>query len=104
MNPPDKIESEDMSYIPFRRIVTDYDAQGRAIIHEDGPPQRVRRVGGAVGPTFYEVWNTRSTPAPIDAASGEPAEERVILAPPQGGTRIRVLDIPPEGNNLDNLS
>jgi len=29
---------------------------------------------------FYEVWNTRATPAPIDAASGEPPEEGIVLA------------------------
>lgn len=81
---------------PFRRIVTGHDAAGRAIIQEDGPPPRVQRIGGEIGPMFYEVWNTRETPARIDRASGEPAEEGIILAPPHHGTRIRVLDIPPE--------
>jgi mannose-6-phosphate isomerase-like protein (cupin superfamily) len=80
---------------PFRRVVTGHDAAGRAIIQSDAPPTRVQVVGRD-GPTFYEVWNTRATPAPIDRASGEPAEERLTLAPPKRGTRIRVLDIPPE--------
>lgn len=85
-----------MSTAPFRRIVTGHDASGKAIILEDGPPPRVQRIGGDLGPMFYEVWNTRATPAPIDPASGEPAEDRIMLAPPKNGTRIRVLDIPPE--------
>jgi hypothetical protein len=89
---------------PFRRIVTGHDAEGKAIIQEDGPPARVQRIGGETGPMFYEVWNTRATPAPIDRASGEPPEEGIILAPPKNGTRIRVLDIPPEGDNLKNVS
>lgn len=89
-----------MTTAPFRRIVTGHDAEGRAIIQEDAPPPRVQRIGGATGPMFYEVWNTRATPAPIDRASGEPAEEGIILAPPRNGTRIRVLDIPPEGDNF----
>ena len=89
---------------PFRRIVTGHDAEGRAIIQEDGPPPRVQRIGGEIGPVFYEVWNTRATPAPIDRASGEPREEGIVLAPPKNGTRIRVLDIPPEGDNLKALT
>jgi len=93
-----------MTTAPFRRIVTGHDSEGNAIIQEDGPPPRVVRVGGAIGPMFYEVWNTRETPARIDRASGEPPEEGIQLASPKGGTRIRVLDIPPEDERLDALS
>lgn len=80
---------------PFRRIVTGHDEQGRAVIQSESAPERVKTLAGS-GPTFYEIWNTRETPAPIDRASGEPAEDGIILAPPANGTRIRVLDIPPE--------
>ena len=31
---------------PFRRIVTGHNAEGKAIIQEDGPPPRVQRIGG----------------------------------------------------------
>lgn len=93
-----------MPVAPFRRIVTGHDAQGRAIIQADAPPPRVQRIGGETGPMFYEVWNTRATPAPIDRASGEPQEDGIILAPPKNGTRIRVLDIPPEGDNFKDMS
>ena len=79
-----------------RRIVTGHDAQGRSIVQEDGSPARVVTLGGDGGTTFHEVWSTRSTPAPIDRASGEPAEPGIALLPPPGGTRIRVLDIPPD--------
>jgi mannose-6-phosphate isomerase-like protein (cupin superfamily) len=89
---------------PFRRVVTGHDAQGRAIIQQDSPPPRVQRIGGDTGPIFYEVWNTRATPAPIDRASGEPPEDGIILAPPKNGTRIRVLDIPPEDERLTQVS
>ena len=93
-----------MKEAPVRRVVTGHDAAGRAIIQEDGPVPRVQRVGGPHGPLFFEVWNTRATPAPIDAASGEPAEQGVQLAPPKNGTRIRVLDIPPEDASIASLS
>jgi mannose-6-phosphate isomerase-like protein (cupin superfamily) len=87
-----------------RRVVTGHDSTGRAIIQDDGPVPRVQRVGGEIGPLFHEVWNTQATPAPIDAASGEPAESGIVLAPPSGGTRIRVLDIPPEGDGIRNMT
>jgi mannose-6-phosphate isomerase-like protein (cupin superfamily) len=87
-----------------RRIVTGHDAQGRAVIQEDGPPPRVVRIGGEIGPLFHEVWNTQETPARIDRASGEPAEAGIQLAPPKNGTRIRVLDIPPEDERLAAMS
>jgi mannose-6-phosphate isomerase-like protein (cupin superfamily) len=79
-----------------RRIVTGHDSQGRAIIQEDGSVPRIQKIGGDTGPLFHEVWNTRATPAPIDATSSEPPEQGIILAPPKNGTRIRVLDIPPD--------
>lgn len=95
---------EEILRAPFRRIVTGHDAQGRAIIQEDAAPTRVERIGSAIGPIFYEVWNTPATPAPIDRASGEPAEDGITLAPPRHGTRIRVLDIPPEDPSIGELS
>ena len=87
-----------------RGIVTGHDEHGRAIIQEEGPPARVVRIGGEIGPMFHEVWNTRETPARIDRRSGEPAEEGIQLAPPRNGTRIRVLDIPPEDERLAAMS
>ena len=78
-----------------RRIVTGHDAMGRAIIQSDAAPERVMTLPHN-GPTFYEIWNTRETPARIDRSSGEPREEGVKLSPPHHGTRIRVLDFPPE--------
>jgi hypothetical protein len=87
---------------PFRRIVTGHDKSGRAVIQSDGPPERVRVIG-QVGPTFYEVWNTLDTPAPIDRGSGEPPEGQLTLAPPPRGTRIRVLDFPPESNDIKGI-
>jgi mannose-6-phosphate isomerase-like protein (cupin superfamily) len=80
---------------PVRRVVTGHDRAGNAIIQSDGPPGRIQVVGDN-GPTFYEIWNTREAPASIDRDGTEPAEARLTLTPPRHGTRIRVLDIPPE--------
>lgn len=87
---------------PTRRIVTGHDTNGKAIIQEDGPVPRYQRIGGEAGPMFHEVWNTTETPARIDAASGEPPEDGIKLAPPKNGTRIRVLDIPPDDPEMAN--
>jgi len=88
----------------FRRIVTGHDYNGRAIIVKDAPPPRVARIGGEHGPVFHEVWSTTETPARIDRRSSEPQEASITLAPPPRGTRIRVLDIPPEGDHFATTS
>jgi quercetin dioxygenase-like cupin family protein len=87
----------------FRRVVTGHDDQGNAIVLTDAPPERVQQISGPTGPTFFEIWNTRETPARIDRRSGEPAESSLTLAPPRHGTRIRVLDIPPENPEIYEL-
>lgn len=83
-----------------RRVVTGHDEASRSIVQEDGAPARVATLGGESGTTFHEIWNTRSIPAPIDRASGEPAEAGISLLPPAGGTRIRIVDIPPDDGNV----
>ena len=93
-----------MTTTTFRRVVTGHNAEGKAVILEDSAPPRTQRVGGEIGPMFYEIWNTRATPAPIDRTSGEPFEKGIVLAPPKNGTRIRVLEIPPEDDRLKSLS
>ncbi len=93
-----------MKEAPVRRVVTGHDAEGRAVFLEDGAVPRVQRIGGPKGPLFFEVWNTGATPAPIDHASGEPPETGIQLAPPKNGTRIRVLDIPPEDDSFGSLT
>jgi len=88
----------------FRRIVTGHDQDGRAIVLSDAPPPRVHQVGGPGGATFVEVWNTRGTPVAIDRQSGEPVETGLVLAPPTGGTRVRVIDFPPDGEAIRRLT
>ena len=88
----------------FRRIVTGHDADGKAIIISDASPERTYMIGGPKGAKFHEVWNTGQSPAQIDSRSGEPQEASLVLAPPRGGTRIRVIDFPPEGEEIRNLT
>jgi mannose-6-phosphate isomerase-like protein (cupin superfamily) len=87
----------------FRRVVTGHNERGQAIIQSDAPPTRVKTLSDGAGPTFYEVWNTRESPTLIDKSSGEPPEDGIVLAPPRNGTRIRVLDIPPETEDMERV-
>ncbi len=81
---------------PVRRIVTGHDALNRAVIASDGVPPLAQTLPRN-GPTIYEIWRTTESPARIGRAIVEPHEERLSLAPPVHGTRIRVLDVLPEG-------
>lgn len=88
----------------FRRVVTGHDAHGRAVIQSDAPPTRRQQIGGPAGPLFTEVWHTRETPVMIDRHFSEPAEAGLVLAPPVGGTRLRVIDFPPDTEAVLNLT
>jgi mannose-6-phosphate isomerase-like protein (cupin superfamily) len=89
---------------PFRRIVTGHDAEGKACIISETPPPRSQLVGGPGGPTFIEVWQTLETPASIHPRPHEPEQSGLVLAPPPNGTRIRVIEFPPEGDEIRKLT
>jgi hypothetical protein len=84
----------------FKRVVTGHDPDGMAVILAEAAPTRVHQVGGPDGATFFEVWSTRETPAAIERRSLEPTESGLVLAPPTHGTRLRVIDFPPETEAL----
>jgi hypothetical protein len=73
----------------FKRVVTGHDPDGMAVVLAD-------KVGGPGGPTFFEVWSTHDTPATIARRLAEPTETGLVLAPPAHGTRLRVIEFPPE--------
>ncbi len=83
----------------IRRVVTGHDEQGNSVVLSDGPAPRAITLDGR-GSAFVELWTTRATPAPIDRVSGEPPEEGVHLHPPSNGTRLRIVDFPPEDEGV----
>jgi hypothetical protein len=88
---------------PFRRVVTSHDDAGRAVLLSDAPPTRVQAVGEH-GPTFYEVWNTRETPALTDRGSGEPFEARLNHGwANRSGRNCRIAFILIDGEFTDGL-
>ncbi len=89
----------------FKRVVTGHDAEGKAVIVSEAPPTRAQLVGGPGGPTFFEVWQTLATPAPIQAQPVEPESgSGLVLGPPANGTRLRVIEFPPEGEEIRKLT
>lgn len=88
----------------FRRVVTGHDSKGKAIIVNDSSTVNSHLVGGKGGPTFFEVWHTVETPVLIHPQPDEIDEANLILPPPKNGTRIRVIEFPPEGDEIRNLT
>ena len=91
--------SEETSERTLRRIVTGHDETGKAIVLNDGPPPMIIRNPMQEGLSFYEVWNTQS-PNIVTAEEEEPTfRHEGKTAPPKGGSVIRFVDIPPEGQS-----
>ena len=75
---------------PVRRVVTGHDGEGRAVVISDAinPNVHVRRTTVA-----NNLWVTRSTPAGY--ALEDPVAGHRRTPPPDGGTLIRITQIPP---------
>jgi mannose-6-phosphate isomerase-like protein (cupin superfamily) len=80
---------------PLHRVVTGHAGDGRAIITSDGPPPTILALAAIPGTVFHEIWSTQTSPAPVDNGA-DPTLGPLVLSPPHGGTRIRVVDIPPD--------
>jgi mannose-6-phosphate isomerase-like protein (cupin superfamily) len=77
-----------------RRIVTGQSADGKAVIHSDGPAPVVFALEG--GPTLIEVWKTTATPSQLSADAEEPAAGPLSINPPTNGHVFRIAEIPPD--------
>jgi Cupin domain len=88
----------------FRRVVTGHNADGKAIFISDAPPVHAQLIGGPGGPTFTEIWHTSATPALIQPQLPLADEDKLMLPPPKSGTRLRVIDFPPESEAIRQLS
>lgn len=82
-----------------RRVVTGHDDRGKAVVLSDGAPPNVIRPEHQPGLAFHELWHTDAAPAPVTATEAEPTDRYTETAPPPHGTIIRMVDIPPEGED-----
>lgn len=84
-----------MSQPAPRRVVTGHDAQGVSVVLSDGAPPVHRELPGS-GVSFYEIWNTQASPAPITPREDpDPTIGEVRVPPPPHGTKIRINEFPP---------
>jgi mannose-6-phosphate isomerase-like protein (cupin superfamily) len=83
-----------------RRVITGHDASGKAIVVADGaaPNMRTRDAG----PTATLLWVTDRAPAQVDGV-GDAAARQVGVAPPAGGSILRIVDFPPVGADIASL-
>jgi mannose-6-phosphate isomerase-like protein (cupin superfamily) len=79
----------------IRRIVTGHRPDGTACVMSDGNLPTVLHLEAIPGTIFHEIWSTPDSPAPVDNGP-DPTLGDLILPPPGRGTRIRVVDIPPD--------
>jgi hypothetical protein len=86
---------------PIRRVLTADDAQGRSFIEQDGPSPAVRVVAERPGYRVSNLWRTGVAPAPVGAPDS--ITEHVGVSPPPGGTVLRIIDIPPEPTDPQEL-
>lgn len=87
-----------------RRVIADHDETGKALIVEDGfaPNVKVRKAGNL---TSTLVWVTDETPARLDDRA-DPSLREIGVAPPLGGSILRIVDFPPaaESGEVDNAA
>lgn len=86
-----------MALPDIRRIVTGHDGSGKAVVLTQGALPHVTRPSAQPGLAFHEIWNTTQMPSHIDFDEPEPTDRHRVTAPPENGTIIRIVDIPPEG-------
>ncbi|QDZ07229.1 cupin domain-containing protein [Sphingomonas panacisoli] len=80
---------------PPRRVLTAIDTEGQSYIAEDGPSPAEFVLPGSVYRSS-NIWRTHAAPSDI-AAPDDIFEHRGVL-PPEHGTVIRVIDMPPIGD------
>ena len=85
-----------------RRVIADHDANGKAVIVEDGfaPNVKVRAAGNL---TSTLLWVTEQTPTELDSQADPTLADRGV-APPRNGSVLRIVDFPPaaESGPVDN--
>lgn len=86
---------------PIRRVVTANDEQGKSYLAEDGASPAVRFVPERPGYRITNLWRTDSAPAHIESPDTIRLHQGV--APPPFGTVLRILDIPAEPTDPQEL-
>ena len=78
--------------INIRRVVTDHDENGKAVISFDGTMDNVETLRS--GNTNSLLWMTEDTPAEIEGGD-DPAYTTRDIEPPERGSIFRVVELMP---------
>lgn len=82
---------------PVRRLVTAVDADGQSYIAQDGESPATLTVAARPGYRNANLWRTVGNRPLVNAPDDIQAHQGV--SPPQGGTVLRVIDIPPQAED-----
>ncbi len=88
----------------IRRIVTGHDDSGKAIVISDGAASAVKTVPLWPGLVSTDVWKTSASPIVIHKSEDDPTGGERSLHPPDQGTIIRISIVPPETEEIRNLT
>lgn len=86
----------------IRRVVTGHDANGKAIVVEDGFAPVVKIDENRPGYAMTQLWITDGSPAMINNDS-DPTQRPITLSPPPNGSVIRIIDFPPAALELSRV-
>jgi len=86
----------------IRRVVTGHDANGTAIIAQDGIAENVR-VRAANGLTSTLLWVEDTTPGD-NTGDVDKADREIGVAPPDGGSVFRIVEFVPDDTSVSNAA
>ncbi len=86
--------------INIRRIVTGVNADGKAVVIQDGPAPKTN-ARPAIGVQGAMIWVEDETPVDLSRYA-DPTDREIGVAPPTGGSIIRVVDFLPQPEEIDN--
>ena len=88
----------------IRRVVTGHDANGKAIVLEDGVAPAVRTNPNRPGHISVDLWKTNAAPVVLGRDETDPTAGPKQLHPAPSGTVFRISEIPPESEATRNIS
>jgi mannose-6-phosphate isomerase-like protein (cupin superfamily) len=80
----------------IRRVVTGHDANGKAVVLEDGFAPAVRTNPHRPGHISVDLWKTSASPVIVSRAEPDPTSGPKQIHPPPSGTVFRISEIAPE--------
>ena len=88
----------------IRRVVTGHDANGKAVVLEDGLAPAVRTNPNRPGHISVDLWKTSASPVVLKAQEPDPTSGPKVIHPPPHGTVFRISEIAPETEATRNMS